>query len=68
MYEVASVRKVVASLNGSKSGSVRTERDLHTMHLLISVRKSTPLQNRQLNILISDGKQHVDDCMGGLTF
>ena len=39
-----------------------------TIHLLISFRKATPPQNRQLNILISNAKQQVDDCVGELTF
>jgi len=38
------------------------------MYLLISFRKSTPPQNRQLNILVSDSKQKVDDFVGELTF
>ena len=40
----------------------------HTMDSLLSFRKSTPSQNRQLDILISDSKQYVDDFVGGLTF
>ena len=39
-----------------------------TMYLLISFRKSTSPQNRQLNILISTSKQLVDDFVGELTF
>ena len=38
------------------------------IYLLINLRKSTPLQNRRLNIVISDGKQQVDDSVGELTF
>ena len=30
--------------------------------------KSTPPQNRQLNILISNSKQQVDDVVGEVTF
>ena len=37
-------------------------------HLSIRSRKSTPPQNRQLDMFISDGKQQVDDFMGELTF
>ena len=36
-----------------------------TMYLLISFRKSTPLQNRQLNICISNSKQQVKIFLGG---
>ena len=38
-----------------------------TMSSLISLRESTPPQNRQLNISISNSKQCVDDLMGELT-
>jgi hypothetical protein len=38
------------------------------MYILISFRKSTPQQNRQLNILIGNSKQQVDDLVGELTF
>ena len=38
------------------------------MYLLMSFRKSTPTQNRQLNISISDSEQQVDDFVGKLTF
>ena len=38
------------------------------MYLLISFRKSTPPQNRQLNILISSYTEQVDGFGGGLTF
>ena len=37
-------------------------------YLLISFRKSTPPQNRQLNILIGNSKQQVVDFVGELTF
>ena len=40
----------------------------HRMYLLISFTESTPPQNRQLNILISNSKQPVDDFVGELTF
>ena len=40
----------------------------HRKYSLISLRKSTPPQNRQLNILISNSEQCVDDFVGGLTF
>ena len=33
----------------------------HIMYLLISLRKSTPPQNRQPNIFISNRRQYVDD-------
>ena len=39
-----------------------------TMCLLISIRKSTPQQNRQLDILISNSEQQVDHFVGELTF
>ena len=40
-----------------------------TMHLLISIGKSTPPQNRQLNILIDDNSEgQVDVFVGELTF
>ena len=39
-----------------------------TMYLLISFRKSTPPQNRQLNILIGNSKRSVDEFVGELTF
>ena len=39
-----------------------------TMHSLISFRKSTPPQNRQLKILINNSKRRVDDLVGELTF
>ena len=35
--------------------------------LLISLRKSTPPLDRQLNSLISDSKQQIDDFAGDLT-
>ena len=35
-----------------------------TMYLLISFRKSTPPQNRQLNTSIGDSKQYVDNFVG----
>ena len=38
------------------------------MYLLISFRKSTPPQNRQLNILISNSKQKVQNFVGGGDF
>ena len=38
------------------------------MYLLIGFRKSNPPRNRQLDILISNSKQHVDDFVGELTF
>ena len=38
-----------------------------TMYLSKSSRKSTPSQNRQLNIPISNSEQLVDDFMGNLT-
>ena len=38
------------------------------MYLLISLRKSTPPQKYQLNILISNIKQQVDNFVGELTF
>jgi len=38
------------------------------MYLLSSLRKSTPLQNRQLDILSSNRKQQVDDFVGESTF
>ena len=41
---------------------------LDTLYLLISSRKSTPPQSRQLNILISNSKEQVDDFAGELTF
>ena len=40
----------------------------HRMYSLISFRKSTPPQESQLNILISDSKQEADDYVGELTF
>jgi len=39
-----------------------------TMYLFISFGESTPLQNRQFNILIGYGKQQVGDFVGQLTF
>ena len=39
-----------------------------TMYWLISFRESTPPQNRQVNIVVSNNKQQVDDFVGGLTF
>ena len=39
-----------------------------TTYSLISLRKSTPTQNRQLKILISNSKQLFDDFVGELTF
>ena len=36
--------------------------------LLIGFRNTTPPQNRQLIVLISNSKQYVDDMVGGLTF
>ena len=38
------------------------------MYLLISFRKSTPLQKRPLNVLISNSKKQVDDLVGGMPF
>jgi hypothetical protein len=37
------------------------------MHLLISSRKSTPPQNRQIDILTSDGEHYVAGFVGELT-
>ena len=37
------------------------------MYLLIGFRKLNPPRNRQLDILISNSKQHVDDFWGKLT-
>ena len=39
-----------------------------TMCLLIGFEKSTPPQNRQLNIPISNNKQLIDDFVGEFTF
>ena len=39
-----------------------------TMYLSISFIKSTPPQNRQLDIMISNSKQVVDDLVVELTF
>ena len=39
-----------------------------TMSLLISFRNSTPPQNRQIDILISNNKRWVDDFVEELTF
>ena len=39
-----------------------------TMYLSMSFRKSTPPENRQLNVSISNSKQLVDDCVGKVTF
>ena len=38
-----------------------------TMYLLIGVRKATPPENRQLDILVSRSKEQVDDFVGVLT-
>ena len=38
------------------------------MYLLISFRKSAPLQHRQLDIFISNSERQVDDFVGELTF
>ena len=38
------------------------------MYSLISFRKSTPPQNRHLNILTTNSKQWVDEFMAELTF
>ena len=46
------------------SGMIRLLFD--TMHSLICSRKSTPPQNRQLNILTSNCEQQVDDLAGEL--
>ena len=40
----------------------------HTMCQLNCFRRSTPPQNRQLNVLISHRKQQVDDFVGELAF
>ena len=39
-----------------------------TIDLLISFRTSTPPQNRQLDILVSNSEQQVDNFVGELTF
>ena len=39
-----------------------------TLYLSVSFRESTPPQNRQLNISISDSEEQVDDFLGELTF
>ena len=39
-----------------------------TMYSSISSRESTPPQNHQLNILISNSEKQVDDFVGELTF
>ena len=38
-----------------------------TLYILITLRMSTPPQNRQLNTLISNSEQQVDDFVGELT-
>ena len=43
-------------------------RVLISNNVLINFRKSTPPQKRQLVVLISNGKQLVDDFVGKLTF
>jgi hypothetical protein len=40
----------------------------HTIYQLNGFEKSTPPQDRQLIVLISNSKQYADDCMGELTF
>ena len=40
----------------------------HTMYQSNGFRESTPPQNRQLNVLISDSKRLGDDFEGGGTF
>ena len=39
-----------------------------TTYSSISIRKSTPPQNRRLNISIGSSKQNVDDFVGGTDF
>ena len=39
-----------------------------TMYLLMRLSKSTPPQNRQLNLLISDSQPKVEDFAGELKF
>ena len=39
-----------------------------TIRFLISLKVSTPAQNRQLNIFVSHSKQQVNDFVGELTF
>jgi len=41
---------------------------LDPMYLFIGFRESTPPQDRQLNILISNSKREVDDLVGDLAF
>ena len=50
------------------AGGVAGLRDARGRALLISFRKSTPPQKRQLNILIRNSNQSVDDFVGELTF
>ena len=38
-----------------------------TVYSLISFRKSTAPQNRQLDVLISNSQQQVNDLVGGVT-
>ena len=40
----------------------------HSMYLLNCFRKSTPPQNRQLFVSISNSKRSLDDFVGELTF
>ena len=52
----------------SGEGAVGVANSSDMMYLLISFRKSTPPQNRQLNIVTKNSKQQVDDFVVKLTF
>ena len=56
-------RQVMDLVPGGAEGEEVGEGDLS-----ISSRKSTPPQNRQLNVLISNSKQQVDNFVGGVDF
>jgi len=64
---IAPIRFRLPPSNSAQGVSCR-ETLSHRMSLLISFMKSTPPQNCQLDILISNIKQYVDDFVGELAF
>jgi len=67
MFKVVEVDTKLWKLTLSGQIGARSELLSHRMYLLMSLGKSTPPQNRQLDIFISNSKQCVDDFMGNLT-
>ena len=79
LFRDATVKCMCGVYNYMCSADLRTDVECSTairpvaglsdlMCLLVSFRKSTPTQDRQLYVLISNSKQLVDGLVGVLTF